>query len=155
MVTRFRRTTPSWGREAAFGRRSSPTDFAIRGASSFDRQTGDIWLGDVGQYDYEEVDVIQAGDNLGWRVYEGFHEFLNPFGLPPTDFTEPVHEYGDALGNSVIGGYVYRGPTLTSITGMYVYGDNGSGSVWVLAHDNFDVLSSTEVASVPGPVLLR
>ncbi|MHC5012133.1 MAG: PQQ-dependent sugar dehydrogenase [Planctomycetota bacterium] len=115
---------------------------------SFDRQTGDLWAGDVGQITREEIDIVRKGDNLGWRIYEGDHSHLNPDGLPPEDFTGPVVDYGRSLGSSVTGGYVYRGQELPSYRGAYVYGDYGSGRVWALVHDGRTVVSNQQVATV-------
>ena len=116
---------------------------------SFDRQTGDLWLGDVGQGAREEVNVVRSGDNLGWRFFEGNAEFNNPGDEDPADFRGPILDYGRALGTAVIGGYVYRGPTVPTMVGTYIYGDNGSGRVWALRHDQFELISNTQVATVP------
>ncbi len=101
---------------------------------SFDRATGDLYIADVGQNTYEEVDFQPAGDrggeNYGWNKYEGFHAF----GGGPTDgLTMPVAEYAHAVGGcSVTGGYVSRGPSLPALSGVYLYGDYCSGQVWAL-----------------------
>jgi uncharacterized repeat protein (TIGR03806 family) len=100
---------------------------------SFDRNTGVLWLGDVGQAAREEIDVIEAGGNYGWRVFEGtlpFNDSLNT--LPDSAFTPPVWDYGRDQGVTVIGGYVYRGSRISSLQGRYVYGDWGSGNIWAL-----------------------
>lgn len=119
---------------------------------SFDRGTGALWAGDVGQGAREEVNLVTRGANHGWRVYEGTRSNLNPAGLPPTAFTAPVLDYGRTQGTTVVGGVVYRGPTLASVRGAYLYGDYGSGRVWALVHDGTGVTSNTEVASVAGLV---
>lgn len=115
---------------------------------SFDSALGDLWLGDVGQGSREEVNVVRSGDNLGWKIYEGTQPFSNPLGFPPTAFTEPVHDYPRSLGVSVTGGYVYRGADIPSLQGAYLYGDFGSGRVWALVHDNYEVIFNTHVAQV-------
>jgi uncharacterized repeat protein (TIGR03806 family) len=115
---------------------------------SFDRGTGTLWAGDVGQNRVEEVDIIKAGGNYGWRIYEGTLSNLNPDNRPATDFTPPIIEYGRDLGNSITGGYVYRGPTLANFVGVYFYGDFGSGRIWALVSDGTGVISNTEVATV-------
>ncbi|MGE0174982.1 MAG: sorbosone dehydrogenase family protein [Oligoflexales bacterium] len=98
---------------------------------SFDRQTGDLWTGDVGQRGVEEIDIIKSGGNYGWRIMEGSSCFLvmscNTFGL-----TYPVWEYPRTEGISVIGGYVYTGISLSQIRGQYIYGDFYSGKIWAL-----------------------
>ena len=90
---------------------------------SFDRATGRLWAGDVGQGSFEEIDVITRGGNYGWRFFEGDANFNNPTGLPASQFEGPVVTYGRSLGQSVTGGYVYRGSLLPSLRGVYLYGD--------------------------------
>ena len=75
---------------------------------SFDRDTGALWVGDVGQGTWEEVDLVERGGNYGWRYYEGNREYRNPGNLPATDFEAPIVDYGRSIGASVSGGYVYR-----------------------------------------------
>jgi uncharacterized repeat protein (TIGR03806 family) len=119
---------------------------------SFDRNTGELWAGDVGQGAREEVDRILRGANYGWRIYEGNLSNLNPSGTPPTAFTAPVIDYDRNQGTTVVGGYVYRGPTLSSVRGAYVYGDYGSGRVWALVANGSTMLSNTLVSQVNGLV---
>lgn len=98
---------------------------------SFDRDTGELWAGDVGQYLYEEVDIIRNGLNYGWRCHEGFHRTENACPeIAPAE--PPVAEYGREEGISITGGYVYRGSTLTALRGAYIFGDFGSGRIWGL-----------------------
>ena len=104
---------------------------------SFDKLTGDLYIGDVGQDAFEEIDFLPAGSpgglNLGWNYYEGNQPYR---GSPPLDaeFVMPVAEYGHDLGSSITGGYVYRGKALPAWQGVYLYGDFGSGRVWGLLH---------------------
>ena len=104
---------------------------------SFDKLNGDLYIGDVGQDAWEEIDYIPAGNpggaNFGWNYYEGNHSYRNS---PPlqAQFVMPVVEYGHDLGNSITGGYVYRGMDLPAWQGVYLYGDYGSGRVWGLLH---------------------
>jgi glucose/arabinose dehydrogenase len=105
---------------------------------SFDRATGDLYIGDVGQGAYEEIDFQPAssagGENYGWNFLEGSHEFQG--GPPPGDTVLPVAEYAQSQGGcSVTGGYVYRGSALPEVAGVYFYGDYCSGFVWTLARD--------------------
>ena len=104
---------------------------------TFDRDNGDLYIGDVGQANWEEIDYQPAGDpggrNYGWSVFEGTHCY------PPvtvacslSNHTPPVIEYdhGSLGGNAVIGGYRYRGHKVQEIYGYYIYGDDGSGRIW-------------------------
>jgi glucose/arabinose dehydrogenase len=101
---------------------------------SFDRQTGDLWIGDVGQGTWEEVNVARAGQgglNFGWSRMEGVECFQDA-GCEDPAYTLPVAEYGHDLGCSVTGGVVYRGARVPGLTGGYVFADYCSGNVWVL-----------------------
>ena len=99
---------------------------------SFDRATGELYIADVGQGDFEEIDIQPAssagGENYGWDIFEGSHCFepaplLPDCPLPPTGFTMPVLEYDHGQGCSVTGGFVYRGCTLPELRGTYFYAD--------------------------------
>jgi glucose/arabinose dehydrogenase len=104
---------------------------------SFDRTTGDLWIGDVGQGTWEEVDLIRAttartpAPNFGWNLMEGRHcyqaDTCNQDGL-----TLPVAEYDHGQGCAIIGGYVGRDPDEPALYGGYVFGDDCSGDIWVL-----------------------
>lgn len=101
---------------------------------SFDRVSGELWLGDVGQGSWEEVDKVVPGGNYGWDCYEGNAVFETAgCSSPPTPFIFPRAVYslsGDPC--AVVGGYVYRGTLLLDIYGWYVYGDNCSGQIWAV-----------------------
>lgn len=107
---------------------------------SFDRDTGDLYMGDVGQNAYEEINfqvaASEGGENYGWRITEGFHCFNPRDNCDETGLTEPVLEYAHDLGSSVTGGYVYRGAALPELVGTYLYGDFGSGRVWQAKQEN-------------------
>jgi uncharacterized repeat protein (TIGR03806 family) len=98
---------------------------------SFDRQTGQLWAGDVGQGAWEEIDVVVLGGNYGWRFREGAHCYSPFSGCPTAGLVEPVSEYDHSLGSSVTGGYVYRGSAVASLAGRYVFGDFASGRIWI------------------------
>ena len=100
---------------------------------SFDRVSGDLWLADVGQGAWEEVEKITKGGNYGWDCYEGNVSY-EPAGCttPPSPFIFPRAVYDHSLGCSVTGGYVYRGTVLQEIYGWYVYGDYCSGRIWAV-----------------------
>jgi len=113
---------------------------------SFDSQTGELWVGDVGQYTWEEVTLVKKGENHGWAFREGFQQTPNTpstyITAPPAGFTHvpPVWDYphsgGSApanfSGNSVTGGVVYHGSRIPSLTGSYVFADFRSGNIWSL-----------------------
>ena len=104
---------------------------------SFDERTGLLWLGDVGQNAWEEVDIIRKGLNYGWNVMEGLHCFTPTTGCDQTGLELPVQEYTLVGANcSIIGGYVYRGRGLPSLLGAYVYGDFCSSRIWGLRYDD-------------------
>jgi len=102
---------------------------------SFDRQTGDLYIADVGQNAYEEINFQPAdspgGENYGWNLYEGLHPYRN--GAASDGLTMPIHDYERGDGCSVTGGYVYRGAALPELNGQYFYGDYCSGNIWSLA----------------------
>jgi uncharacterized repeat protein (TIGR03806 family) len=119
---------------------------------SFDRQNGDLWLGDVGQNAWEEVDLIKRGANYGWPRFEGDHLFdantALAGGLP---HTRPVAEYDHGAGRAIIGGYVYRGTTFAALFGRYLYTDNSSGTIWALDWDGNSVRANEVIANASGP----
>jgi len=103
---------------------------------SFDRGTGDLYIGDVGQDEWEEVDYVARRDaglkNFGWNVYEGNARYSNNPLNPAGKLTFPVHAYNHSLGCSVTGGFVYRGKAVPSARGRYFYGDYCTGRIWSL-----------------------
>ncbi len=100
---------------------------------SFDRKTGDLWAGDVGQNLWEEVDLVRKGGNFGWNLREGTHPFeKGPKAPEGVKFVEPVIDYHHKDGLSVTGGYVYRGDRLKKLQGAYLYGDYATGALWAL-----------------------
>lgn len=103
---------------------------------SFDTKTGDLWAGDVGQDRVEEIDLVFAGGNYGWKVREG--DRCYPSGTDACSrlgFVEPVFTYGRSDGVSITGGFVYRGARMPGLVGTYVFGDFATGSVWALDDD--------------------
>ena len=113
---------------------------------SFDRDTGELWAGDVGQNRWEEIDLIERGGNYGWNRLEGSHCFsardCDRAGTVP-----PVWEYSlDGQPCSVIGGYVYRGSAIPWLRGVYVYGDFCSGEVFGLRYADSQVVEHQRLA---------
>ncbi|MCL4777171.1 MAG: PQQ-dependent sugar dehydrogenase [Gammaproteobacteria bacterium] len=110
---------------------------------SFDRGgTHALWLGDVGQGAWEEVDRVVLGGNYGWRCREGAHDYnLGCGSLQPR--LDPVAEYGRSAGYSITGGYVYRGTAIPSLAGRYVFADYGSGRIWNIAADSQPTVTVT------------
>jgi glucose/arabinose dehydrogenase len=106
---------------------------------SFDRATGEIWIGDVGQNAFEEIDVADsrrpAPLHFGWRTMEGFHCYDPRLGCDTAGLELPIHEYGRDAGCSVTGGYVYRGRAIPALVGRYLFSDYCTGPVWSLVRD--------------------
>ena len=106
---------------------------------SFDRLTGDLWIGDVGQDRYEEIDRSTAASgrgraaNYGWRVMEGRHCYNPATNCSKTGKVLPIVEYGHTAGCSVTGGYVYRGVAFPMLKGGYFFGDYCSGTIWTIS----------------------
>jgi glucose/arabinose dehydrogenase len=103
---------------------------------AFDKQTGLLWTGDVGQELWEEIDLITKGGNYGWNIREGTH----PFGNSTTThdvgkMIEPVWEYDHQIGKSITGGRVYRSDRVSQLSGKYLYADYVTGGVWALSVD--------------------
>ena len=114
---------------------------------SFDRKTGDLWVGDVGQILWEEVDLVTKGGNYGWSVREGAHHYKP--GPEGAQYIDPVMEYphkasmkpqclfpDHPTGNCVIGGYVYRGQKYPSLAGVYIYADFSPGIIYGFRYDS-------------------
>ena len=127
---------------------------------TFDRETGTLWAGDVGQNKWEMVHIIQNGGNYGWSVKEAFHDF-KPRQKADTSspITKPIAEYPHAIdknynpdrkdvGQSITGGYVYRGKALPSIHGVYVYGDFQSGRIWGVKAKDGQAVEAGELTDV-------
>jgi glucose/arabinose dehydrogenase len=121
---------------------------------SFDMLTGELWVGDVGQNEWEEIDLldVDTGRNFGWNLLEGNHcyqaDTCDAAGKMP-----PVAEYDRSLGASVTGGYVYRGSTLPQLAGNYIFGDFISGRIFRLAANsagnyNLELLLDTDLSIV-------
>ncbi len=99
---------------------------------SFDRATGELYAGDVGQNRFEEIDLIQRGGNYGWKIREGLACFFPENNCPSTGLKAPLQVYDHSQGVSVTGGFVYRGSKYPALKGIYLYADFGSGTIWGL-----------------------
>ncbi len=125
---------------------------------SFDRGTGDLYIGDVGQNCFEEINYQPAassgGENYGWRMMEGFHQFdpadmtncTQPV-ITPAGITRPITEYPHPTGESVTGGFVYRGSVYPRLAGWYFYADYQTGLIWAIAQTQPGVWSGAQKLS--------
>ncbi len=104
---------------------------------SFDKVSKKLWAADVGQNRYEEINIIEKGKNYGWRIKEGLHcnHKTNP-NCDSKGLTDPIWEYSHKVGQSITGGYVYRGQMLPELQGKYIFADFVSGRIWQLPIDN-------------------
>ena len=122
---------------------------------TFDRKTGALWAGDVGQNLWEIVHIIKNGGNYGWSIKEGFHPFQPTRRQKPdpaAKITPPIAEYPHAPtsdrkddGKSITGGYVYRGKALPALEGVYVYGDYDTGRIWGLREEDGKAVINAEL----------
>jgi len=116
---------------------------------TFDALTGDLWVGDVGQDRVEEVAVVHRGENHGWNVYEGFEPFSNRYRKENANYVAPIFAYRRKYGNSVTGGYVYRGDRNSSFYGVYICGDYTSKHIWGLTQENRKLKAVWEIGMSP------
>jgi glucose/arabinose dehydrogenase len=114
---------------------------------SFDRVSGALWLADVGQSLWEEVNRVEPGGNYGWNVREGAHCFGANV-CAEEGLIDPVAEYDHGVGCSVTGGFVYRGSSIPGLVGRYVYGDYCTGRIWAVSVEGGepDLLLDTDVS---------
>lgn len=119
---------------------------------SFDRLTGDMWVGDVGQSAREEIDfepVGTGGRNYGWRCYEGANAYITGGCLGASNYTGPVFDYdNNSLGCSVTGGFRYRGSKYADLYGKYIFTDYCSGRWWVIQPNTDGSYTSTQIADL-------
>jgi uncharacterized repeat protein (TIGR03806 family) len=103
---------------------------------SFDQASGELWVGEVGQNAWEEIDRVVKGGNYGWKTCEGFHRRGSTSMLCNTPgMIDPIVEHGRTDARSITGGYVYRGSAMPSLAGTYIYGDFETGNIWALLYD--------------------
>ena len=116
---------------------------------SFDPASGALWLGDVGQGRIEEIDIVEKGRNYGWRVMEGSLCYNPPSGCDQTGLELPAKEYSHDLGVAVVGGYAYYGARRPGYAGAYIYGDYGSGRIWLLRREGGAIVADSLIAQLP------
>jgi putative heme-binding domain-containing protein len=116
---------------------------------TFDSVTGDLWVGDVGQDRVEEVDIVRRGENYGWNVYEGFEPFSNKYRQEKGTYSKPVFAYRRKYGNSITGGYVYRGNKNSSFYGVYICGDYTSRRIWGIQQENGSLKKIRQIGTSP------
>lgn len=127
---------------------------------SFDRKTGQLWAGDVGQDIWEEIDLIRSGGNYGWNLREGLHVFVPKNGKAHPDaekkqgMIDPIWEYHHDIGKSITGGHVYRGSRVPELVGHYLYADYVTGKLWALHYDEAkkNVVANRSIAGNIKPV---
>lgn len=102
---------------------------------SFDAQTGQLWVGDVGQNEFEEIDIITKGGNYGWRLKEADRCYNPRKDCDSGNLIEPIHQYPRKEGVSVTGGFVYRGVRVPFLQGKYIFADYSNGNIWALTFE--------------------
>lgn len=120
---------------------------------TFDRQTGDLWIGDVGQDKYEEVDFQPAeskgGENYGWSTMEGTHCYKPQSDCKQDGLTLPVYDYDHGQGCSLTGGYVYRGKAITPLVGRYLFVDYCASALQAITRSSDGTFTTAEIGKVP------
>ena len=122
---------------------------------AFDRETGQLWAGEVGQNLYEEINILKAGGNYGWNLRESLH----PFGAKGVDvqpdLIDPIWEYHHDIGKSITGGLVYRGKKLPELEGAYLYADYVTWRIWALWYDEESgrVVANREIKNAGTPIV--
>jgi glucose/arabinose dehydrogenase len=116
---------------------------------SFDSLTGELWVGDVGQDRVEEATIVRKGENHGWNVYEGFEPFSNRCRKEGISYVPPVFAYRRKYGNSITGGFVYRGDKESSFFGVYICGDYTSKRIWGVTQKDRQLKRVRQIATSP------
>ena len=119
---------------------------------TFDRKTGNLWCGDVGWEQWENVFLITRGGNYGWSAMEG-NNCLFPERKGPTPISPPVVTHGHDEAASITGGFVYRGTRLPELDDAYIYADYETGKVWALWHDGKQITRHEEIADTPHKIV--
>jgi glucose/arabinose dehydrogenase len=119
---------------------------------SFDRTSGTLFAADVGGDRYEEVDIIQRGNNYGWNIMEASHCLNPPTGCNTTGLTMPIAEYSHSEGEAIVGGYVYHGDKIPSLQNVYIFGDYITGKIWALTSDTSGAWTRTLLLDTGGNI---
>lgn len=120
---------------------------------SFDSVSHDLWVGDVGQDLYEEIDIVRKGENFGWNVMEGFERYSNRYRRDAESFVPPVFSWTRKYGQAAIGGLVYRGNPASSFYGVYIFGDYQKKAIFALTHKDRVLDQVRLIAFAPQPVV--
>ncbi|MFO0825997.1 MAG: PQQ-dependent sugar dehydrogenase, partial [Gemmataceae bacterium] len=113
---------------------------------TFDAKSNQLWLGQNGQDLWEYAHLVQKGDNYGWSVFEGSHDFYPERKLGPTPHVKPTVEHHHSEARSLTGGVVYRGKKLPELEGAYIYGDYSTGHIWAVKHDGKAIVWHKKIA---------
>jgi len=116
---------------------------------SFDLLTGDLWVGDVGQDLFEEVDIVRKGQNYGWNVYEGFEPYSNKYRREGETYVPPVFAWTRKYGASSTGGFVYRADPKSSFYGVYIFGDYQNSRLFALTQHDRVLAKVRQIAMSP------
>jgi glucose/arabinose dehydrogenase len=116
---------------------------------SFDSRNGDLWVADVGQDRVEEVDIVRRGENYGWNVYEAFERFSDAYRKEGVTYVQPVLAYKRKYGNSITGGYVYRGKRQPSFNGVYIFGDYTSKRIFGMTQQDRKLKTVRQIGTAP------
>ncbi len=119
---------------------------------SFDLQTGRLWVADVGQDRIEEIDIVEKGKNYGWDIMEGSSCYEPASGCDQSGLELPIWEYTHSLGQSITGGFVYRGSNVPELVGACIYADFVSGRIWALRYDGTNRPTNTLLLDTNLPI---
>lgn len=119
---------------------------------SFDTQTSQLWAGDVGQNEFEEVDIITKGGNYGWRLKEGERCYNPRKDCDNGNLIEPIHQYPRSDGVSITGGFVYRGSSAPLLQGKYIFADYSNGNIWALTFEGNKKTSNQLITNEGGSI---
>ena len=119
---------------------------------SFDSLEGDLWTGDVGQNKWEEINLIEKGQNYGWKIKEGYSNYKATEKKNASHLTSPIIVHNRREARSITGGYVYRGNKISTIKGYYIYGDYLTGNIWAIFYNKKkkQIKKKLQLSKIPG-----